>query len=100
MPELARYDFDEPQSELNRAPNTIAAAATITPVHKLTFITGTTQIATITAPVNGYHELVFIFTNATPGAFLTSGNVQRAVAPAQNVVVSLHYDPITKKYWG
>ena len=100
MAELDRYNFDEPQSALNRAPNTIASAATITPVHKLTFITGTVQIATITPPVDGYHELVFVFTNATPGAFLTSGNVQRAVAPAQNVVLSLHYDPNTKKYWG
>ena len=99
MAELDRYNIGEPQSELNRVPNTIASAATITPVHKMTFVTGTVQVATITPPVNGYHMLVFVFTNATPGAMLTSGNIKRAVAPAQNVPVILHYDPNTKLYW-
>ena len=100
MGELDRYNIGQPQSEKNTAPNTIASAATITPVHGMTFITGTVQIATITPPVAGFHRLALVFTNAAPGVFLTTGNVQRAIAPAQNVVVILHYDPNTKKYWG
>lgn len=97
--ELNRYNIGQPQSEQNAAPNTIAAAATIAPVHAMTFITGTTQIATITPPMPGYHELTLVFTNASPGTFLTSGNIQRAGQPVQNVPVKLYYDPITAKYW-
>lgn len=99
MAELDRYNIGQPQSNLNRYPNTIASAATITPIHAMTFVTGTVQVATITPPVDGYHQLVFVFTNAAPGAMLTTGNIKRAVAPAQNVPVILHYDPNTKLYW-
>ena len=99
MAELDRYNIGEPQSNLNRYPNTIASAATITPVHKMTFVTGTVAVATITPPVDGYHFLVLVFTNATPAVMLTNGNILRAVAPVQNVPLLLHYDPSTKKYW-
>lgn len=97
--ETNRYNMGFPQSEQNRLPNTIAAAATIAPVHILTFITGTTQIATITPPEPGYHQVILCFTNGSPGAFLTSGNIQRTGQPVQNVPVILHYDPSSAKYW-
>lgn len=80
-------------------PRTIASAASISPVTAISFITGTTSIATIVPPVNAPHTLTFIFTNAAPGAFLTSGNIGAAVTPIQNTAVVLAYDPITGKYY-
>jgi hypothetical protein len=77
----------------------MASAATIAPTTRLTFVTGTVQVATITPPVTGYHELVLIFTDANPGALLTSGNIKTAYTPLQNKSFSLHYDPSTAKYW-
>jgi len=97
--ELNRYNIAEPQSEQNKLPNTIASAATIAPSHKLTFVTGTVTIATITPPMPGYHQLVLIFTDGAPGIFLTSGNIKTALTPIQNRPVVMHYDPSTAKYW-
>jgi len=87
------------QSEKNPVPNTIASAATVAPTTRITFLTGTVQLATVTPPLDGQHQLVFIFTNASPGAFLTTGNIQRAFTPLQNVPVYMEYDPVTAKYW-
>lgn len=92
-------NFNSVQNNLMQKPNTIAAAAVIAPVTRLTFLTGTTQVATITPPVTGYHELVLIFTNASPGALLTSGNIKTAYTPLQNLAFSLHYNPNDGKYW-
>lgn len=97
--EINRYNLAEPQSEKNALPNTIASAATVAPVHKFTFLTGTVQLATITPPMPGYHELVFCFTNGSPGALLTSGNIHNAYTPVQNRPFRLYYDPSTAKYW-
>lgn len=98
--ELNRFNIAEPQSEQNNKPNTIAAAATIAPVHKFTHVTGTTQIATITPPEPGFHVLYLNFTNGSPGTFLTSGNILTAVVPTQNIPCILWYDPVQKKYYG
>jgi len=87
------------QSEQQLEPLTIASATTIAPRTRLTFVTGTVQVATITPPVLGYHELVLIFTNGSPGALLTSGNIKTAYTPLQNKSFSLHYNPIDGKYW-
>ena len=88
------------QNKLQPQPVTIASAAAVAPTTLITFITGTTQIANITAPVTGSHVLIFIFTNAAPGVFLTSGNVVTAIAPVQNEPVILVYDPISGNYYG
>lgn len=97
--ELNRYNMGFPQSEKNRLPNTIASAATIAPVHILTFLTGTVQVATITPPEPGYHQVILCFTNGAPGAFLTTGNIKTAYTPIQNRPIILHYDPNTALYW-
>lgn len=99
MPDLTFQNLSTVQSDKQPTPPTIAAAATIAPTTKLTFITGTTQVATITPPTSGYHELTFIFTNASPGALLTTGNIKTAYTPIQNQAFTLLYDPSTKKYW-
>lgn len=96
---LLANNFDTAQSGIQPKPVTMAAAATIAPTTRLTFLSGTTQVGTITAPLDGYHELVFIFTDANPGALLTSGNIKTAYTPLQNKSFSLHYNPIDGKYW-
>jgi hypothetical protein len=99
MSDLLHQDFDTVQSKQQPTPVTVASAATIAPTTRLTFVTGTVQVATITVPVTGYHELVFIFTDANPGALLTTGNIKTAYTPLQNKSFSLHYNPIDGKYW-
>lgn len=87
------------QSDKTLYPPTIAAATTIAPTTRLTFLTGTTQVATITPPATGYHEIVLCFTDGSPGALLTSGNIKTAYTPIQNRPFSLFFDPITALYW-
>lgn len=96
---INQYSFTSPQSKASPLPNTIASAATIAPRHKMTFVTGTVQLSTITPPQDGYHELVLVFTNGAPGAFLTTGNIQIAYTPITNRPIMLFYDPSTAKYW-
>jgi len=99
MSDLLSQNFSTVQSGLQPLPPTIASAATIAPTTKLTFLTGTTQVATITPPVSGYCELTLCFTNASPGAFLTTGNIQTAYQPIQNRPIDLCYDPSSGKWW-
>jgi len=87
------------QSEVQQVPNTIASAATVAPVHFLSFISGTTAIATVTPPVPGAHLLVFIFTTTTPVAFTTSGNIKYVSTPTTNLPHFLIYNPIEGKYY-
>lgn len=87
------------QSNQQPDPPTIASATTVAPTTRFTFLTGTAQLTTITPPVSGYHELVLCFTNASPGAFLTTGNIKTAYTPIQNRPITLYYDPATAKYW-
>ena len=99
MSDLLHQNFSSVQSDKQPQPVTLASAATIAPTTRLTFVTGTVQVATITPPVTGYHELVLIFTDSSPGALLTSGNIKTAYTPLQNKSFSLHYNPIDGKYW-
>lgn len=99
MSDLLSQNFSTVQSDKQPLPVTLASAATIAPTTKLTFVTGTVQVATITPPVSGYCELSFIFTNAAPGALLTTGNIHSAYTPIQNQAFTLYYDPSTAKWW-
>jgi hypothetical protein len=99
LQELNRYNIAEPQSEQNAEPNTIASAATIVPSHKFTFVTGTVQVANITPPVAGYHVLTLCFTNGSPGALLTTGNIKSAYTPIQNRPFNVYYVPQENKYY-
>ena len=88
------------QSIQQPGPNTIAAAATIAPTSFITFVSGTTGVATITPPVTGQHMLTLIFTNGSPGSFTTTGNIKVAVTTiTQNVPVLMFYNPIEAKYY-
>lgn len=99
MADLNFQNFMDVQSNQQPAPVTFAAAATVAPTTRLSFVSGTTQVATITPPVTGYHILTFIFTNGSPGALLTTGNIKTAYTPRQNEAFNLHYDPVSAKYW-
>lgn len=99
MPDLLHQNFQVHQSDKQPVPPTIASAATITPTHKFTFITGTVTIATIVPPVSGYCEITLCFITASPGVFLTSGNIQIAYQPIINRPIDLCYDPTTRKWW-
>ena len=99
MSDLLFQNFSTVQSDKQQDPVTKAAAATIAVTTKLTFLTGTTQLATITPPVSGYCEITLCFTNGAPGLFLTSGNIQIAYQPIQNRPIDLCYDPISAKWW-
>lgn len=81
------------------APATIASAATIAPTTAVSVITGTAQVATITPPVTGAHSLVLIYTNATPGATLTSGNIALATTVVSKKALTMTYEPGAAKYY-
>src|SRR5262245_18415249 len=80
-------------------PPTLASAATVVPTTFLTFISGTTAIATVTPPEDGAHMLVFVFTTTTPVAFTTTGNIKAVATPSQNVPVVLIFNPVDLKYY-
>lgn len=100
MSDVNFQDISTVQSQLQPKPVTIASAATIAPTTFISFISGTTGIATITPPVTGAHMLCFIFTTTQSGQFLTTGNIQQSTTTATaNVPVYLVYDPSTNKYY-
>ena len=99
MSDLLHQNFSTVQSNQQPKPVTIASAATVTPTTKLTFLTGTVQLENITPPTTGYVEITLCFTNAAPGLFLTTGNIQIAYQPIQNRPIDLCYDPVSAKWW-
>lgn len=99
MSDLLFQQLSTVQNNLMQPPVTLAGAATISPITFLTFVTGTTSVATITPPVTGTHLLALQFTDATPGDILTTGNVLiGTTALAQDSVVLIIYNPSAQKY--
>lgn len=100
MSDLNFQDFSSVQSKLQPKPVTIVAAATVAPTTRLTLISGTTDVATVTPPVTGHHELILVFTNSNPGDLLTTGNLILGLTTIlQNCPVALQYDPNQAKYY-
>lgn len=101
--DLYLQNFATNPTDQQQAPVTLASAATITPVGKLTFVTGTVTIANITPPnPAAYCEVTLCFTNGAPGAFLTNGStypVKTAYQPVQNRPIDLCWDPSSKFWW-
>lgn len=94
------FDFATPQSEQNALPNTVASAATLTPVHKFTRVTGTTEITKIVPPNPlGYCELTLVFTSAYANALntgvATQGGIAVAYTSVANRPIDVCYDPRT-----
>lgn len=93
-------NFSTVQSKLQPKPVTLASAASISPVGRLTILTGTTDVATVVPPIEGHHELILVFTNANPGDLLTTGNLILGLTTVlTNCPVALQYDPNQAKYY-
>lgn len=93
-------NFSSVGDKQTESPRTQASAATITPTGFLTFLTGTTQVANITPPIEGGHTLIaLVFTDANPGAFLNSGNIESTKDPAQNELILAVWDPISSQWY-
>lgn len=100
MSDLNHQNLATVQSLLQPTPKTIASAATIVPETFLSLVTGTIDVATITPPVTGSHMLCLVFTDATPGDVLTTGNVLVGTTTVtQNAPLLLFYDPTQAKYY-
>jgi len=101
--DLTHQNFGVAQSNLQPKPVTQAAAATVTPTTRLTFLTGTTSVTDITPPVTGaYCEVILCFTDGSPGAFGTTGSsypVKVAYQPVQNRPILMCYDPLSNYWW-
>lgn len=100
MSDLYHKNIASVQDNLQPMPMTVAAAATIAPQTYVTFLTGTTSVATVTPPVTGQHSLVLISTDSgTTNATVTTGNIIKASTFVQNKALIMVYDPIGAKYY-
>ena len=100
MSDLLFQNISTVQSNQQPLPVTIASTTTIAPSTFITFVSGTIDIATITPPVTGQHMIALLFTSATPGDLLTTGNINvGSTTITQNVPVLLFYDPIGADYY-
>jgi len=100
MSDLLHQNIGTVQSQLQPNPVTMAAAATIAPSTFITFLTGTTSVATITPPVTGQHMLCLISTDTgTTNATVTTGNIAIVSTFVTKKALFLAYDPATAKYY-
>lgn len=101
--DLLNQSFSTVQTQAQPLPVTLASAATITPTTKLTFVTGTTQVANIVPPnPAAYCEVTLCFVTSSPGAFLTNGTaypIEVAYQPIINRPIDLCWDPSSKLWW-
>lgn len=100
MSDLMFQNLSTVQNSDQQRPNTIASAATITPVTFITYVTGTVAVATIVPPVTGQHMLALVYTDAVPTAMTTTGNIASVTVPTQNLPTLMFYDPTLNKYYG
>lgn len=100
MSEYSEFeDFREPGgAEKDLWGATLASAATITPTHKFHLVSGTAEIATITAPWTNFAGVIFL---VATGAWTTAttGNIAKAITAVANAVVPLVYNPKTSKWY-
>lgn len=100
MPDLDFQAFSTVQNSGQLAPTTIASTTTIAPATFITKVSGTIDVATVTPPVTGQHMLTLIFTDASPGDLLTTGNVLVGLTTiTQNAPLLLLYDNAQRKYY-
>ncbi len=103
MTDLNFQDLSTVQNDSQLGVRTIASAATIAPTTFLTLLSGTNDLATITAPVTGGHMLLLTFTDANPGQIVETGNIRlgggdASFDPGQNESVILVYNHETALY--
>jgi hypothetical protein len=79
---------------------TLASAATIAPQSQITLVTGTTAVATITPPWPGFAgRLDLIFTDGSPAATVTTGNIAIATTVVSKKALSMIYSQINGKWY-
>lgn len=72
--------------------SSLVAATTITPKSDLVFVSGTTAIATIKPPFEGFSGILFLVaTDAAGVATLTTGNIALAVSLTTSQVCAFVY---------
>lgn len=102
MSDLLHQNIGSVQSKQQPQPVTFVAAATIAPTTYVSFIAGTTALATITPPVTGQHSLVIIATSTNWAGAVTTGNILVASVTNselwENKANLFVYNPITQKY--
>lgn len=91
MSDLEHQNLNVAQSDQQPDPRTIASAATIAPTERFSFVSGNTQIDTITPPTSGYCELVLCMTHGAPAAFSVAGNIKTAYQPITDRPFSIYY---------
>ena len=100
---IARADLQKLSTYQDRLtsllPPTIESAAVIAPEQFLSRVSGTVAISTIVPVTDGAHLICLVFTDSSPAAFLTTGNIGSAVTPTQNAAIFLMYDPVLGKYF-
>ena len=100
MSDLLGQQLATVQDNRQPGPNTIASTTTIAPSSFITYVSGTIDIKTLTPFVTGQHMIALIFTDATPGDLLTTGNILiGSTTVAQNSIVLMFYDPNQAKYY-
>ena len=89
-----------PGNALSPLPVHMAAAATIAPSTYLTVLSGTTAVVTITIPYTGFSgTLCIVWTDGSPGATTTAGNIALATTVVQYKAVLFTYDPVNAKWY-
>lgn len=99
MSDLLHQNLDVAQSNKQPDPATIASAATIAPTNRFSFISGNTEVSTITPPTTGYCEVTLCFTHAAPPVFGVGGNILTAYQPIQNRPITLCYNKPSNKWY-
>lgn len=88
------------QSSAQLGPTTIASTTTIAPSTFMSLVTGTIDVKTVTPFVTGSHMLTLIFTDASPGDILTTGNIPvGSTTITQNAPILLFYNPNSGNYY-
>jgi hypothetical protein len=80
------------QNNLQPAPITVTAAATISPQGFITVLTGNTAVGTINPPVTGAHMLCIV--PGTTSGFTTTGNIVGGQTTVANRAYLFVYNPL------
>lgn len=91
--------FDDSNVTFPNVP-TITSAATIAPTRKVTRVTGTVPIATITPPNGYFNGPLYLYTSGTAVfTTITTGNIALASTAVQFKLLVLVFDPSVSKWY-
>jgi hypothetical protein len=80
--------------------SSLVAATTISPKSDLVFVSGTTAVATIHPPFEGFSGILFLVaTDAAGFATTTAGNIQLVVSLTTSMAVPFLYSKVNAKWY-